>query len=94
MVVCLERGADLHMAQLMSLPLAVSCFSTIQICFTLLAPAHPGSPGVLDKGPLNGCVYIVYTVQYVASRIDKLKLAVREVFLTYNIGGRSGMGPF
>ena len=30
-VICLERGADLHMAQLMPLPLTVSCFSKIQI---------------------------------------------------------------
>ena len=45
MVICLERGADLHMAQLMPLPLTVSCFSNIQIGFTFLEPAHPGSPG-------------------------------------------------
>ena len=45
MVICLERGADLHMAQLMPLPLTVSCFSKIQIGFTSLVPAHPGSPG-------------------------------------------------
>jgi len=45
MVICLEQGADLHMAQLMSLPLTVSCFSKIQIGFTFLVPAHPGSPG-------------------------------------------------
>jgi len=44
-VICLERGADLHMAQLMPLPLTVSCFSNIQIGFTVLVPAHPGSPG-------------------------------------------------
>jgi len=44
-VICLERGADLHMAQLMPLPLAVSCSSKIQIGFTFLVPAHPGSPG-------------------------------------------------
>jgi len=44
-VICLERGADLHMAQLMPLPLAVSCFSKIQIGFTFLVLAHPGSPG-------------------------------------------------
>ena len=31
MVICLERGADLHMAQLMPLPLTVSCSSKIQI---------------------------------------------------------------
>jgi len=35
----------LYMFQLMPLPLAVSCFSKIQIGFTFLAPAHPGSPG-------------------------------------------------
>ena len=45
MVICLERGADLHMAQLMPLPLTVSCFSKIQIGFNFLVPAHPGSPG-------------------------------------------------
>jgi len=44
-VICLERGADLHMAQLMPLPLTVSCFSKIQIGFTILVPAHLGSPG-------------------------------------------------
>ena len=45
MVICLERDADLHMAQLMSLPLTVSCFSTIQIGFNFVVPTHPGSPG-------------------------------------------------
>ena len=45
MVICLERGADLHMAQLMPLPRTVSCFSKIQIGFTFLVPAHLGTPG-------------------------------------------------
>ena len=36
MVVCLEQDEDLHMAQLMPLPLTVSCFSKIQIGFTFL----------------------------------------------------------
>ena len=44
MVIYLEQGADLHMAQRMPLPLTVSCFSKIQIGFTFLVPAHPGSP--------------------------------------------------
>ena len=43
--ICLEHGADLHVVQLMPLPLTVSCFSKIQIGFTFLVPAHPGSPG-------------------------------------------------
>ena len=41
----LEWGADLHMAQLMPLPLSLSCFSKIQISFTFLVLANPGSPG-------------------------------------------------
>ena len=45
MVICLERGAGLHMAQLMPLPLAVSCFSKIHIGFTFLVLADPGSLG-------------------------------------------------
>jgi len=45
LVVCLEQGADLHVAQLMPLPLTVSCFCKIQIGLTFLVPAHPGSPG-------------------------------------------------
>jgi len=44
-VTWLERDADLHMAQLMPLPLTVSCFSKIQIGFTFLVSAHPGCPG-------------------------------------------------
>ena len=44
MVICLERGAELYMAQLMPLPLIVSCFSEIQIGFTFLVPAYAGSP--------------------------------------------------
>ena len=45
MVICLERGADLHMGQLMPLPLTVCCSSKIQIGFTFLVPAYSGSPG-------------------------------------------------
>ena len=44
MVICVERGADLHAAQLMPLPLTVSCLSKIQIGFIFLVPAHLGSP--------------------------------------------------
>jgi len=43
MVICLERGAVLHM--LMPLPLTISCSSKIQIGFTFLVLAYPGSPG-------------------------------------------------
>ena len=57
MVICLERGADLHMAQLMPLPLTVSCFSKIQICFTFLVPAYPGSHG--KRAVKRVCVCVI-----------------------------------
>jgi len=45
----------------MPLPHTISCFSKIQIGFTFLLQADPGSPG---KGPLNGgvCVCVVCPV--------------------------------
>ena len=58
MAICLERGADLHMAQLMPLPLTVSCSSKIQIGSTFLAPAHPGSPGQRAVKRVCVCVCI------------------------------------
>ena len=69
MVVCLEQGADLHMAQLMPLPLTVSCFSKIQIVFTFLVLAHLGSPG---KWPLNGCVCVRVAIVCTASNASTL----------------------
>ena len=57
MVICLEQGADLHMPQLMPLPLTVSCFSKIQIGFTFLVPAHQGNPG--KRAVKWVCVYVV-----------------------------------
>jgi len=60
MVICLERDADLHMAQLMPLPLTVSCSSKIQIGFTFLVLAHPGSPGkrAVKRVCVCVCVYL------------------------------------
>ena len=62
MVVCLERGADLHTAQLLSLPLTVSCFSKIQIGFTFLVQWYRLTQVVLEKRPLNGCSVVVVVV--------------------------------
>jgi len=54
-VICLERGADLHMAQLMPLSLTISCFSKIQIGFTFW---YRPTRVVPEKGPLNRCVCV------------------------------------
>jgi len=59
-VICLEQGADLHMAQLMPLPLTGSCFSKIQMGFTFLVPAHPVSPG--QRAIKQGCVYLSVSI--------------------------------
>ena len=60
-VICLERCADLHMAQLMPLPLTVSCFSKIQIGFTFLVPVYLGSSG--QRAVKRVCVCVcVYTL--------------------------------
>ena len=58
MVICLERGADLHMAQLIPLPLTVSCFSKIQIGFTFLYRLTRVVP---VTRPLNVCVIRIRT---------------------------------
>jgi len=55
MVICLERDADLHMAQLMPLPLTVSCFSKIQIGLHFW---YRLTWVVLDKWPINVCVCV------------------------------------
>ena len=54
---------DLHMAQLMPLPLTVSCFSKIQIGFTFLVLAHPGCLGQIQRRnihPLTPIVVIIH----------------------------------
>ena len=51
----LERGADLHMAQLMPLPLTVCCFSKIQIGLLFWYRLTWVVP---EKGPLNVCVCV------------------------------------
>ena len=62
-VIRLERGADLRMAELMPLPLTVCCFRKIQIGFTFLVPAHLGSPGkkAIKRVCVRACVRACYT---------------------------------
>jgi len=68
-VICLERGADLHMAQLMPLTLTVSCFSKIQIGFTFLVPAHLVSRGqrAVKRVCVCVCAFIVVLYSQLAS---------------------------
>ena len=58
MVISMERGADLHMAQLIPLPLTDSCFSKIEIGFTFLVPAYPGRPRKRAVKRVRACVCV------------------------------------
>jgi len=69
MVICLERDADLHMAQLMPLPLTVSCFSNIQM---VLPFWYWITRVVPDKGPLNGCSHDVRLPVIYRRSVEKL----------------------
>jgi len=75
-VICLERDADLCMAQLMPLPLTVSCFSKIQIGFTFLVPAHPGSPGKMAFKRMSVCCPVYWSTVVIS--FIALKQCLRE----------------
>jgi len=73
-VICLERGADLRMSQLMPLPLTVSCFSKIQIGSIFLVPADPGSPG--QRAVKWVCVCVCVVDKILVSRVLNGKSAI------------------
>ena len=90
MVICLERGADLHMALLMPLPLTVSCSSKIQSGFAFVVPADMGSPGQRAVKLVCMCVYctgvhigilrhLLTYMQVVAAEARQLESAVKIV---------------
>ena len=87
-VICLEQGADLHMFQLMPLPLTVSCFSKIQIGFTFLVQAHTGSPGKRAVKWVCVCVYSCHIPQqtelmYSESWCHITKLRAAQIYMMY-----------
>ena len=77
MVICLERGADLYVAQLMPLLLTVSCFSKIQVGFTFLVPAHLGSPG--QRAVKRVCVSIACSLSNISAENRQNHLKCVEV---------------
>jgi len=81
-VICLERGADLHMAQRIPLSLTVSCFRKIQIGFTFLVPAHPGSPGQWAVKRVCVCVFLLMTVTVVTvTRLIFCNICLKVAFI-------------
>ena len=91
MVICLERGADVHMAQLMPLPLTVSCSSKIQIGFTFLVPADLGSPG--QRAVKRVCVCSVNMIVIVGDSsicFSVITLSVTSSLFTSHVPGLDG----
>ena len=78
MVVCLEWDADLHMAQLMPRPLTISRFSKIQIGFTFLLPAYPGSPGKRSIKQVWVCGYCACTFNFVSAPLGGVTTGCRS----------------
>ena len=81
MVVCLKRVVDLHMAQLMPLPLTVSCFSKIQIGFHFLVLAHPGSPGKRAVKRVCVCVCVSFLLGHRVIQLVVVNIVLFILFL-------------
>ena len=79
MVICLELGAELHMAQLMPLPLTDSCFIKIQTGFTFLVPAHQGSLG--KRAVKWVCVCVFYSCCITQAKHVNGITSPRRIFL-------------
>jgi len=69
-----SESADLHMAQLMPLSHTVSCYSKIQIGFTFLVLAHPGSPGKRAFKRVCVCVCVVSRLLVAVVYIKRLQV--------------------
>jgi len=76
-----ERGADLHMAQLMPLPLTVSCFSEIQIGFTFLVPAHSDSPGKRAVKCVCVCYLLCMVLLVPEQKMRALRVVCRAIIV-------------
>ena len=93
-IICLERCVDLHMAQLMPLPLTVSCSNKIQIGFAFLVPAHLVSPGQmaikrvgvwdfrLTRSALMLIIWLVYLIWFLL--YDKIHTKLHTQSLLYS----------
>jgi len=94
------------MAQLMPLPLTVSCSSKIQTGFTFLAPAHPGSPGQRAIKRVCVCVYTgqpaLELEDFVGAKFKRLHaladgnqyIRIREKMLEFSSTLLSALSPY
>ena len=87
MVACLGRGADLHMAKLMPLPLTL-LLQEIQIGFgfAFLVPAHPGSPGQNPESHKTVVVVSWMICLHVMGRHEQFKIASKLLTRGQHLG--------
>ena len=94
MVVCLKWDADLHTAQLMPMPLTVSCYSKIKIGLTFLVLAHLGSPG--QRAVKRACVCVcdpiwhISSCSHVATLWTAVPLLLYSALVNFVMSGLSG----
>jgi len=81
-VICLGRGADLHMAQLTPLPLTISCSSKSRL---VLPFWYRLTRIVPDKGPLKGCSSVVVCEPGVHFWLSYLRKICNITFLTHDV---------
>ena len=62
MVISIERGAHLHMAQLMPVPLTIVCSTKSGLVLPFL---YRLTWVVMDKGPLKGCCCVLKSPMFV-----------------------------
>jgi len=80
------------MAQLMPLPLTVSCFSRIQIGFTFLVLAYPGSPRkrAVKRVCVCVCVCVCACVRACVRARARARVCVHYTQLTASFLGQLG----
>jgi len=83
MVICLERDADLHMAQLMPLPLTVSFFSKSRL---VLPFWYRLTRVILDKGLLSGGGCFILTDRFRFPSISTLIVIKQTCFIMADSG--------
>jgi len=79
------------MAQLIPLPLTVSCFSKIQIGFTFLVPAHRGSPGqrAVKRVCVCVCVFVTAAMTFCRGKLCGLNVRSQHMNSTELNGSKS-----
>ena len=81
----------MHMAELMPLPLTLSCFSEIQIGFIFLVPAHLDSPR--KRAVKRVCVCVLPVLSDLMTK-ERLSIAPEVTALIFKCHAGGAFGKF